>query len=120
MATDWTTQHLTGTNVRRALTGNPALAAQVIDADVNSALDVQPLSVAITSLTVSGTPDNLQSLTVRIKDNGVAKALAFGAQFVALGVAIPTTTVAGKAHTLTFVYSSVSSLWGLVAAAVEA
>ena len=45
----------------------------------------------------SGTPVNGQHLMLRIKDNGVARAISsFGTQYAPFGQALPTTTTAGK------------------------
>lgn len=119
MAVDWTTDHLNGTNERQTLAVTSA-ATFDIDLDVYSAVNVSALAVAVTSVTFSGTPGNLQQVVIRIKDAGVAKALAFGAQFEAVGAALPTTTVAGKRHTLTFLYDPATLKLGLISAAVEA
>lgn len=119
MATDWTTDHLNGTNERRVKAVTSA-ATFDINADIYGAVNVSALAVAVTSVTVSGTPDDLQPLTIRIKDAGVAKALAFGSQFEAVGAALPVITVAGKRMTLQFVYDSAAAKWGLIYAAVEA
>lgn len=119
MATDWTTQHLTGTNVRRTLAAVSDVAP-VINSDVYGAYHASAQAAAITSVTVTGVPEDLQTLVIRIKDNGVARAVAFGAQFVPMGVALPTTTTAGKNGTWTFVYDANSSLWGSVSVVTEA
>lgn len=84
-------------------------------------LDITALAVAITSLTSgqTGAPQNFWRLIMRIKDTGVARALSFGALFEARGVALPTTTTAGKVLTLGFLYDTTSLKWGCVASVVE-
>ena len=85
---------------------------------------ITALAADITSFTtnLSGTPFNHQRLVIRIKDNGTARALAWGASFVAGGVALPTTTVLSKILTVGFIYNSDNGLnkWQCVASAQEA
>jgi len=69
---------------------------------------------------LSGTPVNFQRLIFRIKDNGTARAITWGASFEALGVALPTTTTINKRLTVGFIWDSTTSKWGCVAALVEA
>ena len=69
---------------------------------------------------LSGTPTNFQKLIIRIKDNGTARAIAWGASFEAKGVALPTTTVLSKVLTVGFIYDTVSNKWGCVASSQEA
>lgn len=49
---------------------------------------------------ISGTPTDFQKLLIRIKDNGTARAITWGASFEAKGVALPTTTVISKVLTV--------------------
>lgn len=95
-------------------------AAATLDGDTYGAFHITAQAVAITSLVVTGTPVDMQRLVIRIKDNGVAKAVTLGAQFEPVGVALPTTTTAGKRGTWTFIYDSATSLWGCVSVITEA
>jgi len=70
------------------------------------------LSGVLTSITLSGTPHEGQSLIVRLEDTGSPQTLAFGTSFVASGnVALPTTTVASTLLSIQFVYDSTASKW---------
>jgi len=71
---------------------------------------------------LTGTPTNKQTLFFEIKDNATARAITWGASFVAGGVALPTTTVASKILTVGFSYSTANSLnkWRCIASAQEA
>jgi len=92
-----------------------------INTDSCDAVTITAQAAAITSMTtnLSGTPNNFDRLTIRIKDNGTARAITWGASFVASGVALPTTTVANKVTTVGFIYDSVTEKWGCVASVVE-
>lgn len=94
-------------------------ATPSINSDIYDAYSITSLAAAITSVTVTGTPSNFQQLTVRIKDNGTARAIAWGAGFEAKGNALPTTTVISKVLTVGFLYDSVTSKWGCVSVALE-
>lgn len=96
-------------------------ATPTINTDTCDCVDITALATAITSMTsnLSGTPANFQKLIVRIKDNGTARAITWGASFEARGVALPTTTVLSKVLTVGFLYDTATSKWGCVASAQE-
>lgn len=96
-------------------------ATPTIDTDANQYVTITALATAITSFTtnLSGTPTNFQPLVIRIKDDGTARAITWGASFVAEGATLPTTTTAGKVLTVGFMYDSVKSKWGCIGAITE-
>lgn len=94
-------------------------ATPSINCDIYDAYSITSLAAAITSVTVTGTPSNFQKLIIRIKDNGTARAITWGASFEAKGMSLPTTTVISKVLTVGFIYDSVTSKWGCVAVAQE-
>jgi hypothetical protein len=96
-------------------------ATPTINTDNCDAVTITALAAAITSMTsgLSGTPVNFQKLIIRIKDDGTARAISWGASFEAKGVSLPTTTVISKVLTVGFIYDTVTSKWGCVAAAQE-
>jgi hypothetical protein len=95
-------------------------ATPSIDVDTYNRYSITALETAITSVTITGTPTNFQELIIRIKDNGTARAIAWGSSFEAKGVALPLTTVASKVLTVKFIYDTVTSKWGCVAYVNEA
>lgn len=96
-------------------------ATPTINTDNCDAVTITALATAITSMTtsLSGTPNNFDKLTIRIKDNGTARAITWGASFEAKGVALPTTTVISKVLTVGFIYDSVTAKWGCVSSVNE-
>lgn len=86
-------------------------ATPSINSDVTDQFEITALVVAITSVTVTGSPRDGQILRVRIKDSGGPRALAWGAQFVAGATALLTTTAAGKTHLSTFIYDFAATKW---------
>lgn len=67
----------------------------------------------------SGTPQNGNYLTIRIKDAGVAKTLAWNAIYRVIGVTLPTTTTASKTLYVGARYNSADSKWDVLAVSQE-
>jgi hypothetical protein len=67
-----------------------------------------------------GTLVNGDSLLIRIKDNGTARTLAWNAIYRAIGVVLPTTTVANKTIYIGCKYNSGDSKWDVLAVGEEA
>jgi hypothetical protein len=61
-----------------------------------------------------------QRLLFRITDNGTARALTWDALYRAIGVTIPTTTVAGKTIYVGCIYNPSTGTWDVVAVATQA
>lgn len=120
MAVDQVTLEIRGAGQATSANSITSSTTPTVDVDAYGALYITALAGAITVVNVVGTPNNLQRLVVRIKDNGTARAIAWGAQFEACGVALPTTTTQSKRLTTTFLYDAVSAKWGSVASVVEA
>ena len=114
------TETLTNKRVTKRVTTITSNATPTVNTDNCDCVDITALAAAITSMTtnLSGTPTNFQSLIFRIKDNGTARAITWGASFSANGVALPTTTVISKLLTVGFIWNG--STWGCVASAQEA
>lgn len=76
------------------------------------------LTGAITIAVPSGTPVNGQKLTLRILDNGTARAITWTTSaggFRAINAALPTTTVISKVLYVGCIYNSTAALWDVVA-----
>lgn len=82
------------------------------DVDVHT---ITALATAITSMTtnLSGTPTAEQSLLIRIKDDGTARAIAWGASFTVGDIPLPTTTVISKYLYCAFIYNTTLAQWVL-------
>lgn len=80
---------------------------------------VTALAAAAEFAAPSGTPVNGNSLVIRIKDNGTARALTYNAIYRAIGVGLPTTTVISKTMYLGAIYNSASTKWDVLAVQEE-
>ena len=113
----------TSTLTNKRITARVATFSTDATPDVNSdnydVVTITAQEAAITDVNVTGTPTNFQVLKFRIKDDGTARAITWGADFEDAGVALPTTTVISKLLTVGFIYNTVTSKWGCVAVANE-
>lgn len=74
------------------------------------------LSQATTIAAPSGSPVQGEKLTIRLKDNGTARALTWNAIYRASSdLALPTTTVISKTMYCGFIYNSTDTKWDFVA-----
>lgn len=96
-------------------------ATPSINTDTTDIFTITALAAAITSMTtnLSGTPANGQKLIIRIKDDGTARAITWGASFASRGATLPTTTVLGKYLYVGLIYNSTAGVWDCVAVANE-
>jgi hypothetical protein len=116
-----TTDTNTLTNKRiTARTGTVASAATpTINTDNVDYYSITALAAAITSFTtnLSGAPTIGQTLWISIKDNGTARAIAWGASFEASTIALPTTTVISTRLDVAFIWNEATSVWRCVGVA---
>lgn len=71
-------------------------AATVTPTFTNDQVNITAQAVALALANPSGTAVDSWGMIIRIKDNGLARAITYGTQYRAIGVTLPTTTVAGK------------------------
>ncbi len=115
------TETLTNKRITKRVTTIVSSGTPTINTDDCDVVTITALAAAITSMTtnLSGTPTNFQPLIFRILDDGTGRAITWGSSFQAMGVALPTTTTAGKVLTVGFLYDTVDSKWGCVASVEE-
>jgi hypothetical protein len=127
---DWTgdiagvdaTQTLTNKRTPPRVTTITSSATPTVNTDNCDMVTITALAEAATSMTsgLTGTPSNGEMLLYRIKDNGTARAITWGASIVAMGAALPTTTDLSKVLHVLFVWDSVTSKCGCISTAYEA
>lgn len=84
-------------------------------ADISDMFTVTALAISATFGAPTGTVIDGQSLLIRIKDNGAARALNFNAIYrTGIDFALPTTTVISKTIYLQFVYNAADVKWDAV------
>lgn len=82
--------------------------------------NVVDLTAAVTVGAPVGTPINGQSLMLRFKDNGTARAITWNVAYRAVGVTLPTTTTAGKTLYVGCTWNATDSKWDVLAVGKEA
>ncbi len=87
--------------------------------DSSDLYTVTALAEAATIAAPSGTPVNGQRLVLRIKDNGVSRALTWNAIYRVCGVTLPTATTISKTHYVGMIYNSADSKWDVLAVGKE-
>jgi hypothetical protein len=94
-------------------------ATPAVNTDSTDIVNITALATAITSMSsgLTGTATVGNVLIYQIKDDGTARAIAWGASFSAKGVALPTTTIANKLLTVGLMWNG--SNWGCVGSAQE-
>ena len=95
-------------------------ATLTVDSDVNDFVVLTAQAEALTIAVPTGTPVEGQKLIIRLKDDGSARGITFNAIFRAIGITLPTTTVASKITYLGLVYNSTDTKWDVVAVKEEA
>lgn len=112
------TSTLTNKRITQRVTTTTDDATAVIDIGTCDTYELSAVANA-TEISTTGTPTDGQKLMIRLKDAGAAKGLTWTG-FTAIGVTLPTTTVAGKWHYIGCVYNSSASAWHALAVSVQA
>lgn len=116
------TATLTNKRITKRVTTITSNATPTVNTDNCDRVSITALAAAITSMTtnLSGTPSDFDQLEYRIKDDGTARAITWGASFASRAATLPTTTVLGKVLTVMFEWDSVTSKWCCMASQSEA
>jgi hypothetical protein len=104
---------------KRVLATSGPGATPTLNTDNYDVAHFTALATAITSMTtnLTGTPVDGDTLRISFTDNATARAITWGAKFVASTVALPTTTVISTRLDVGFFWDSVASVWRCVAVA---
>lgn len=115
------TDTLTNKRVTPRVNTVASSATPTMNSDTTDFFTITALAAAITSMTtnLSGTPTGGQKLTIRILDNGTARAITWGASFASRGGTLPTTTVISKYLYVGFIWNDVAATWDCIATAQE-
>lgn len=95
-------------------------AATVTPTFANDQVNITAQAAALALANPTGTAVDGHGIAIRIKDNGTPRAITYGTQYRAIGVTLPTTTVASKTLYLGMVYNAADVKWDVVAVAQEA
>ncbi len=115
------TDVLTNKSITARVGSTTSSATPSINTDDYDQYNITALATDITSLSsnLSGTPSDGQSILIRIKDNGTARAITWGASWRAIGVTLPTTTVINKTMYIGARYNVTDSKWDVLTVNLE-
>jgi hypothetical protein len=97
-----------------------ASSATVTAVSTNDLVTITAQAVGLTLANPTGAFTEGQSLIFRIKDNGTARSIAYGTNFRAIGVTLPTTTVANKTTYIGCIYNSTDTKFDIIGVCTEA
>jgi hypothetical protein len=102
--------------------GNTATTATLtFDSDAYDIYCLTAQAGALSLANPSGTPTNGQSIIIRIKDDGTARAIAWdGSYWRAIGVTLPTTTVLSKVLYIGAIWNATETKWDVLAIGQQA
>lgn len=111
------TQTLTNKRITKRTGTTASSATPSINTDNYDRYTITALAANITSFTLSGSPNDGDTLIIRIKDNGTARSITAPTNTVNTGVAsFPTTTIVNKTHLIGLMYDSAAAKWAVSAA----
>ena len=114
------TQTLTNKRITKRIASTASSATPTPNADTTDEYILTALGAAAEFAVPSGTPTQGQSLVIRIKDDGTGRALTYNAIYRAIGITLPTTTVANKTTYIGAFYNSTDTKWDCMATGTEA
>ena len=95
-------------------------SATVTPTSTNDFVKITAQAVGLTLANPTGTFDEGKDLIIRIKDNGTARSIAYGAKYRAIGVTLPTTTVLSKTTYLGLIYNSTDDTFDVIGVTTQA
>jgi hypothetical protein len=91
-----------------------ASSATVTPTSLNDLVTITAQAAGLTIANPTGTMVEGQALIIRIKDDGTGRSIAFGTNYRALGIILPTTTIANKTTYLGCIWNSTDTKFDVV------
>jgi ribosomal protein L22 len=113
------TATLTNKRITKRVQSVVSNATVTADSDADDMVIITAQAAGLTLSNPTGTPTLGQQLIYRIKDNGTARTIAYGANFRALGVTLPSTTVISKTLYLGCIWNVADSKWDVTGVSQE-
>ena len=95
-------------------------SATVTPTSTNDLVTITAQAAGLTIANPTGTMTEGQPLMIRIKDNGTARSIAFGTNYRAIGITLPTTTVISKTMYLGLIWNATDTKFDVVGLNQEA
>jgi hypothetical protein len=117
-STDWSTFNAKADITPRVQT--IASSATVTPTSANDLVVITAQAAGLTIANPTGTMVQGQALMIRIKDNGTARSIAYGTNYRAIGITLPTTTVISKTLYLGCIWNATDTKFDIVGLNQEA
>lgn len=114
------TQTLTNKRVNPRVVSSASAATLTPDISAADQYNYTALAVDLTINAPTGTPVDGNLLIFRLLDNGTSRNLTWNATFTAIGVTIPTATIANKTTYVTTIYNANNTRWDVVDVVTQA
>jgi hypothetical protein len=95
-------------------------SATVTPTSTNDLVKITAQAAGLTIANPTGTMTEGQSLMIRIKDNGTAQTIAFGTNYRAIGITLPTTTVISKTLYLGCIWNDTDTKFDVIGISQQA
>ena len=95
-------------------------AATVTPTFSNDEVTITAQAVGLTLANPTGTATEGKVILIRIKDNATSQTIAYGTEYRALGVTLPTATTISKTHYLGMIYNVTDTKWDVIGVNEEA
>lgn len=89
-------------------------AASIFPTFSNDIVDITAIAQAFKLENPTGTAIDGMPMLIRIKDDGTARTIMYATKYRAIGVTLPTTTVAGKTLFIGMVYNANDTKWDVL------
>lgn len=115
-----TTQTMTNKRVTERVVTIASGATITPAGDSTDQVIVTALAINTTIAAPTGTPNDGQKMIIRITPDATPRTISWNAIYRAIGVTLPTTTVASKTFYVGLIYNSLATKWDAIAYALEA
>lgn len=95
-------------------------SATVTPTSLNDLVKITAQAAGLTIANPTGTMSEGQALMIRIKDNGTAQTIAFGTNYRAIGVTLPTTTTISKTIYLGCIWNDTDTKFDILGVNIQA
>jgi hypothetical protein len=95
-------------------------SATVTPTSTNDLVKITAQAAGLTIANPTGTMTEGQSLMIRIKDNGTAQTIAYGTNYRAIGITLPTTTVISKTLYLGCIWNDTDTKFDVIGISQQA
>jgi hypothetical protein len=117
-STDWSTFNNKASYTPRIQ--NISSASNVTPTALDDLVKVTAQAASLNFVNPTGSWSEGQSLMIRIKDNGTARAISYDTNYRAIGVTLPTTTTISKTTYLGIIYNQTDGKWDVIGVTTQA